>query len=190
MESRYDRQKQRTDEFILKALFECLEKTSWQQLSVTMLCQQAQIGRKTFYRHFSSIHNVLEYWFVLRSEEYIRSVSALSGYEIQTIAREFFSFWQNYKEELSILQSASVDYTAFLFRCAADVIGSRMSSIRCANESDPAYAGEYFILYSAGGFIALLENWITHHPDLDALEYANAAAAQIQRVVLQQSASC
>lgn len=79
-----DRRIRRTRKSIKEALIGLLQKQKINQISITELCNQADINRKTFYNHYSGVRNVLDeiedeyitkYLFYLNKENILYSLS-------------------------------------------------------------------------------------------------------------------
>lgn len=54
---------------IAGALFSLMKRKPFQQITVTEICEEAAIGRKTFYRNFELREDVIDFWLDLRCEE-------------------------------------------------------------------------------------------------------------------------
>lgn len=96
MEPYFATLKKQTDFYIAKAFYECLEQNI--PLNITTLCAQAGIGRRTFYRHFSSVDEVFQCCIASLFSEYRHTIRPLKNYNIEQIAKEFFGFWETKKE--------------------------------------------------------------------------------------------
>lgn len=140
-----------TDRYIFKALFELMEEAPFEAITVSMVCRQAQIGRKTFYRHFSCVPDVLDDFFRRRCMEYLQSCKPLKQYSLKQTGLDFFHFWQPYTGQLAVIQQ-SLGYgsiTSRIFKYAVQVVEYRADT-----------ALSTFAMYSAGGLCVLLETWI------------------------------
>lgn len=131
--------KKQTDFYIKKAFYECLEQNI--PLNITTLCAQAGIGRRTFYRHFSSVDEVFQCCIASLFSEYRHTIRPLKNYEIEQIAKEFFGFWETKKRELRLLGRYDE---------------AKLSLIK--ERSDDRF--HLFSVYSAGVFLGLLNWWI------------------------------
>lgn len=148
MEPYFATLKKQTDFYIAKAFYECLEQNI--PLNITTLCAQAGIGRRTFYRHFSSVDEVFQYCIASLFSEYRHTIRPLKNYNIEQIAKEFFGFWETKKRELRLLgRYDEAKLSALLFEDGVSLIKER---------SDDRF--HLFSVYSAGGFLGLLNWWI------------------------------
>lgn len=78
----YFKQKNKTaiqsQHMIADALFRLLKRKPFQQISVTELCQEAAIGRKTFYRNFEKREDVIDFQLDRMCEEYRQGMNDLT----------------------------------------------------------------------------------------------------------------
>ena len=69
----YHRQANKTaiqsQHMIVDALFRLMKRKPFQQITVTEICGEANLGRKTFYRNFELREDVIDFWLDLRCEE-------------------------------------------------------------------------------------------------------------------------
>ena len=54
---------------IADAMFSLMKRKPFQQITVTEICDEANLGRKTFYRKFELREDVIDFWLDLRCEE-------------------------------------------------------------------------------------------------------------------------
>lgn len=54
---------------IADALFSLMKRKPFSQITVTEICEEAAIGRKTFYRNFELREDVIDFWLDLRCKE-------------------------------------------------------------------------------------------------------------------------
>lgn len=54
---------------IMDALLRLMKRKPFQQITVTEICEEAAVGRKTFYRNFDLREDVIDFWLDLRCEE-------------------------------------------------------------------------------------------------------------------------
>lgn len=144
-----DLQKQTTRKHIEKALFECLEEESWKMLRISHLCEQAQISRRTFYRHYASLQACLDAWFDRLAGEYLQQTRPLDSYDLKRITDEFFAFWNPYRDQLRILEQAGADLQTPFFSTARTIIIARGGG-----------ENRNLLLFSSGGFYTLWKHWI------------------------------
>lgn len=146
-------QKQNTRFYIEKALFECLETVCWNDLIVSMVCTQAQISRRTFYRHYKNLHDFIRQWFFALEQDYLRQNDVLDHYGPARISRDLFTFFAPYQNELVLLTKAGYNLQPVFLDSASRIIPGRAPV--SANLEDSPLAR-----FSAGGFYVLWMDWI------------------------------
>lgn len=78
---------------IRDAFVKLVSESSYDELTVSALCAQAQIGRKTFYAYYSSLDNLFEEVLEDITQEYLLTIKAYSAPEnIREITRKFYEF--------------------------------------------------------------------------------------------------
>lgn len=68
----------RSQHMIADALFSLMKRKPFQQISVTEICEEAAIGRKTFYRNFELREDVIDFQLDLMCEDYKKELIPLS----------------------------------------------------------------------------------------------------------------
>ncbi|MDE7242053.1 helix-turn-helix domain-containing protein, partial [Desulfovibrio sp.] len=78
---------------IREAFLKLVSETSYDELTVSALCAQAQIGRKTFYVYYSSLDSLFEEILEEITRDYLHSIKDYSAPEnIREITRIFYEF--------------------------------------------------------------------------------------------------
>jgi hypothetical protein len=89
------------------ALFTLLPKKKFSDITVSEVCVRAGITRKTFYRDFDSLEDVIDFAVYARMDSFILNdkPDSFSDYLLQ-----FFSFCQNRKEYLTVFVQQGIYY--------------------------------------------------------------------------------
>ena len=66
---------------ITQALFELMKRKPFQQITVTEICREAAIGRKTFYRNFDWKEDVIDFQLDLLCEQYREEIMGMGVYQ-------------------------------------------------------------------------------------------------------------
>lgn len=78
---------------IADALFSLMKRKSFQQITVTEICEEAAIGRKTFYRNFELREDIIEFQLDYMCREYKAALEDLSLEEY--LFHHFFYIYEN-----------------------------------------------------------------------------------------------
>lgn len=93
----------RSQELICKAVCELLGELTFEEITVTRICQEAGVGRKTFYRNFERKEDVVELMIDHLREEYERELLKVP---IEEAVRYHFTFLSQRLEFMKLMHSA------------------------------------------------------------------------------------
>lgn len=80
------------------ALMDMMKKYDYHEITVTSLCREMEIPRKTFYRYFDTLQDVMN----LRMDETL--TQAFLYLEVRPDLVGFFRYWKEQKELLDVLE--------------------------------------------------------------------------------------
>lgn len=93
----------RSQELICRAVCALMGELPFEEITVTRICQEAGVGRKTFYRNFERKEDVVELMIDTLREEYVRE---LVHVPIGDAARYHFEFLCRQREFMTLLYRA------------------------------------------------------------------------------------
>ena len=93
----------RSQELICRAVCALMADLPFEEITVTRICQEAGVGRKTFYRHYERKEDVLEQMIAYLREEYAQELLAVP---IEEAVRCHFSFLAHRLEFLKLMYAA------------------------------------------------------------------------------------
>lgn len=85
-----------------KTLFELMKEKPFEEITVTQLCSEAQVARKTFYRNCQSKTDLIDYMIEKLADELHAGVDYGSE-DYETMYRHFFAFWEKHRAFLQVL---------------------------------------------------------------------------------------
>lgn len=103
-------EKHPTRKWIMEALFRLLEKKEYDSITIQNIADEARIGRRTFYRYFSSKEAVLIdtiHLYMSGLGEYFRE--NLFG-KMEDISFYYFVYWEKNVDFLQAMQKAGLTY--------------------------------------------------------------------------------
>lgn len=158
-------QKTQSKQWLAEALLLLMVKTPYQEITITALTQQADLARRTFYRHFTTVDDVMTYYLEQICDEFIVQLSDLTQLDFQTLMLRFFDFWQGYRD---FLRSLAANQRLFLL---LQVFMPKLRDRLIGEVADPEVY--YFI---AGGLWNLLINSLDSADDWSTDEFKALAA--------------
>ena len=140
----------RSQRMIADALFRLMKRKSFRQISVTEICEEAAVGRKTFYRNFEVREDVIDFQLDQMCHEYQMELEKLP---IEQKLYHHFSYIQR-----------NADYFITLYRNGLDQLAyekfSVIRSITMPVWSDNDIEQEYRSAYIIAGIEAIQRVWI------------------------------
>lgn len=142
----------RSQQWIVDALLRLLQKKKLEDITISAICEQAGVSRRTFYRNFSDKYDVLSYYFLGLEEEYKQMLMMMSPPDFSSFLQTYVCFW---RKHFAFLVSAKKD--ASLFAMLLQILNTWIPSIYQADASPAIRYDLYFVI---GGFHNVLINWL------------------------------
>lgn len=139
-------------DFISNALITLLYVKKIELITITELCQQAQVSRRTFYRHFKDKNDVADYYITKIMKNLALELKKCSKQDKRSFVMTFFSFFEPYTKLLVALNNnglGDVVFTSYI-KCVTALTFSEASS----------QDFKYNMAFMLGGLWSLLTFWI------------------------------
>ncbi len=145
--------------WLIKAFFQQLAIQPYDAITVSDIAEQAQLSRRTFYRHFSTKDDLLQQYlktiFACYADHLLNKIIAKHEDTLQL----FFAFWQGYADELRLLQKQG------LYERVLSVVNQWYPTIYGKLQVPWHISGSpqeilYASSFGAGGYFNLLSLWI------------------------------
>ncbi len=146
-------------EFLYEGLKRCMEKEEFDKITVRMLCEEAIVGRTTFYRNFDAVIDVL-YW---KCDQLFRDV--MSDYfrrdpnltQTEQFPIFILKFWMHQDDVLDVLIThgrSDIIFNIFLNN-AEEITEMVNDKVRL-----PQLDNKYFISTRVGMFVGIFQTWV------------------------------
>lgn len=93
---------------IVQSLLLLLQDKPIDEISIKEIVEKAGVNRSTYYRHFSTKHDVVRHFYQLRLDEYLSSVSA--NISARAYFTGMFERFLRYKKELILLDQRGLTF--------------------------------------------------------------------------------
>lgn len=135
-----------------EALLALMQRTPYEDISVTALCQAAKVSRRVFYHLFNNKTDAL---YALIDH----SILAAEGYrtDIPDQALRFFRYWKEHESLLTALTENSL--TNLLLERMVNVIVNEDYDIRHWLRTDAAKNGNEILIFILCGAMGMTYNW-------------------------------
>lgn len=149
----------RSRAMLREALLDLMREGPYRAITVTQLCERAQVGRKTFYRNYEEKDEVLREYLAELASGFIEALSAQAPFSDEIFARTMFTYWKPYAELFRVL--AVSGQFRFVMREFDRVVGQIGDFFECpeAERCDPLFQ-RYCGSYVSGGCHAMLRDWM------------------------------
>lgn len=177
----HQKQKEQSRQMIERALFTLMGEKDYAKITVLEIVERADVARRTFYRLYKRKEDVIESYLSRLCDMYQTQYSALEGYDINRISREYFAFWYQYRDLLLLLHGHGLDYMVYdkIGLASEDVVKRRIGDKELAMSIEI----DYFVDYTAGGFMNLLCRWIRSGMNETPEEYAAKVSKAIMKFI-------
>lgn len=143
-------------ELICNAMFKLLQKQNFNNISITELCEEAQLARKTFYRNFESKEDVIKKSIDYMFKELGKRIDFDKSIDSGKITLEYFNFWYENREFLKIIFKNDLFN---ILNSQYDLYIKLFRRLMCGEEEMNSEL-EYTIIFVSGGYWNVLQHWV------------------------------
>lgn len=155
-------------QLLAEALIQLLQQVEYPKVTITSVCKQAQIARRTFYRNFKTLEDILVYYISTVMEDFIMELQQHMHTDYRSIVLTYFTFWEKHVWLLNLLHNNQLIHIIFT------------QYIKCLHEfptilssSNTAELHKHDVLvqlaYTSGGLWSVLTFWVSsgcrHSPE-------------------------
>ena len=161
MKNSHQKTIEQSKSWLTEAFFQQLAQFPYDKITVSSIAQQAQLSRRTFYRHFATKDDLLQQYLETLFERYTAVLLQTKITRHEDTLQQFFTFWQRYASDLRLLQKQG------LFERVLHIVNQWYPTIyRRLQVPWHTSGSEQEILYAstfgAGGYFNILALWIKH----------------------------
>ncbi len=91
---------------IKNALVKLLKEKKYNEITISQICDEALVVRKTFYNNFKSKADVVDFTSLSLVEEYMKFVHARKDYTYKAMSKQFFDFAYTNRDVFETLKKA------------------------------------------------------------------------------------
>ncbi len=146
----------KSQNWFVEALFQLIQQKTFEEITISELCKQANLDRRTFYRNFKDKNDVLLFYFFTLEDEYLAVLKRIQERTFYTLAKVYFEFWACHLEFLKTAQS-----DPSLFAMLIQMLNSFMPSVYAQASGRISKELQYNISFVTGGFHNVLIHWIS-----------------------------
>lgn len=152
--------------FIVNSCLKLMESKHINNITITELCECAQISRRTFYRHFDSKDAVVIYYIdSLMKSLTLKLYTSMQKDDFQSFALTFFHFFYPLQSQIHAIQNSGFGdhlFTGYL-HCILPILHSPTNHMLSSTSPSTSYQDtDCKIAYRMGGIWSLLMHWMSH----------------------------
>jgi AcrR family transcriptional regulator len=163
----------RTHKLLYNAMFSLLETKSFDDISVVDICDKAMVHRATFYKHFNDKYDFIE--FITKEklvELYKESIQSADFSDKELLYKSIINTVVKYveKNKQMFQIAAKCSNVAYLSSTSKIIHSSLVKFIATSEKYGETYRTPADVIASflTGGFVSLLNWWITEENDYSA----------------------
>lgn len=168
----------RSREMIVDSLRDLLDKKPYAAISMQMIADNAGLGRRTIYRHFTCKEDILGFYLNQLADEYLSHLALAKQKTNELTAKVFFTFFRNHLDLLQVFHRNGLMMLLLdkLDETLNIIIGTLRSDL--LGNATPEYISYYRAFYS-GCYWRLLTQWL----DNGAKESPDEMAETFRQIV-------
>ncbi|MCI9443049.1 MAG: TetR/AcrR family transcriptional regulator [Ruminococcus sp.] len=140
----HQKQREQSYRMIEEGLFRLMEEKPYARITVSEITKKADVSRRTFYRLYREKDEVIHHYLGGLCQEYRTKSPILENYNICQIAREYFSFWYQYRDFLLLMHRCGLDEMLYyeISRVSLEVVEARIGNQRYKDPCEMEYFGK------------------------------------------------
>ena len=103
-----------SQKLLADGLLSLLEQKPFREITIKELCSHSDIARRTFYRHFSSVEDVMAYVVSHIIENFNKHMLQVQKEAYPAILASYFAFWKDYASLLELLNKNNLAHLIFI----------------------------------------------------------------------------
>lgn len=142
---------------LMDGLIKLMETYDFSIITVTQICQEAGLSRRTFYRLYNTREDILNGYMSTLAEEFIHMVAEVSPCHYTEVAAVYFEFWKQHETFLNLLKKNNL--LDIIYRISGDLAPVVFQKVKPDMELE-GMALSYSLSYSFGGLNGMLIRWV------------------------------
>ena len=103
-----------SQKLLADGLLSLLEQKPFREITIQELCSHSDIARRTFYRHFSSVEDVMAYVVSHIIENFKEHMLQVQKEAYPAILASYFAFWKDHASLLELLNKNNLAHLIFI----------------------------------------------------------------------------
>lgn len=176
-----------SEHLLSRGLLSLLEEKPFRDITVRDLCARSDIARRTFYRHFHTVEDVMAYALSHIMEEFREQMLLTQKETYPSILASYFAFWKGHASLLELLDKNNITYLLFgrYLECISSLPWLFPSRESLPDDRDSFACS---LSYHSGGLWSVLTYWIINGCRLPEEMLAGILCSQMPGICQKESA--
>lgn len=148
---------QQSKKMLTYALFELMKTNEYAMITVTQVCQEADLSRRTFYRLYETKEDILYEYMYFLAKEFMDIVSEKTPRHYSDVAIMYFDFWKQHEVFLKLLKRNKM--LDIIYRIVGEMAPIIFNKIKPELDFDDETLS-FTLSYSLGGLNGMLIRWV------------------------------
>lgn len=140
--------------WIFEAFITLLKEKPFAEISIAQIVKKAGVSRQTFYRHFKSKEDLIEWQMAQIFHQYITQLQSMEQYNLREDLILYFRLSSEFSPMLKVIFAAGLE--SIVLQKTMEYVYQLESAFHYNSEKELLYVSEYF----AGGVMMIILRWI------------------------------
>ena len=187
-DKRTDKRVMRSRKVMIDAFEHLLRAKPYEDITVTDIAREADVDRKTFYKHFGSIDGLLAYILDRHIAEIVESTHALLFRDGELLEQDLDVRLRTFFDMVNVSLMTNISLNRRVFECVpfdlllSCVKASMLEELRrygAVPRAIPAELLEYYLSFVFGGILAAYRRWIASDGGVPIESVSSAVSALV-----------
>ena len=166
---------------LMDGLIKLMETYDFSMITVTQICQEAGLSRRTFYRLYNTREDVLDEYMSTLAEDFIHMVADVSPHHYTEVAAVYFEFWKQHGNFLNLLKKNKM--LEIIYRLSGEIAPVIFQKVKPDMKLDDLTLS-YSLSYSLGGLNGMLIRWVEEGMRLSSEQIKSILEGTLQIAVI------
>lgn len=146
----------KSQNWFVQALLHLATQKPYADITVSELCRQAGLDRRTFYRNFTDKNDVMAFYFSTLQAEYVQVLRHSKERTFHALARMQFAFWEGHPAFIKAMQA-----DPSLLAMMLQNINTFIPEVYTPKGETLSKEMQYSVSFVTGGLYNVLAYWLT-----------------------------
>lgn len=162
-----DRRIAKTQKAMIHALGDCLAKYRWEDVTVQLLCDTADVSRSTFYAHFEGKQDLLDLAMKEMANRLVADCHEKRGLSQNGKLRILPALMRHMRDHLFLFETTNSSMAGRALAHHFETMVGQIIQTEIAKSEFSASISERRVQFLIGGLFAVLDDWRRNHCDAD-----------------------